>query len=933
MRTKIDLGSSGIIDLTDDVAYAITYAIADIRNPEKRNASYSKTIKIPGSPNNDYIFRFIFEIDIDCNFNPNKKALCTLCIDEIPQITGYLQLLTIYRNENKIEYEVAIIGEVGNIFTEWGEKYLSDLDYSDLNHYLLKSIQEATWTSTPGQRYVYPMIDLGNGYNGMRYNVEDFYPALYVKEYIDRMFKYAGYTYSSTFFNTDYFKRLIIPYNGKGLGLSIAQITERKFVAYRSGNITKTPTSSTMIFTAPFNAESSDVSNQYDTTLFRVTIGTGFMGDYTFVINQDINDHYIHTTGAIGADTTSQLSLLIKRIRAGVTTVVSVSTYDINHIGLGTTPNDSYVTTINHISLPIRCYDGDIYYVEYRRVVNVGSSTGDYANPNNWQLKLSTGGTFYNNIINDGLFEGQLLDFTQAIPDKIMMKDFFKSICQMFNLYIQTDKDYHNLLHIEPRNDFYLNGEVVDWSDKLDTMQDLEIQPMGDLDSVKYRFAYKEDSDYWNTKYKNAWQKTYSELNYIIDNDFLKNTNDNELIFSPTPQVNVYGLDRIIPQIISVDNVGTITKTNGFNIRILYYGGVKTTTNPWTYMSVIELNSDRSIYPYCGMVDDVDTPDEMLDFGVPVEVFYDTNVYSNNNLFNKYYKQFIEEITDKDSKIVTGLFALTPLDILKLDFRNEFYINGNIYRLNKIYDYNPIAETLTKCEFIKIKYANAFVKKRVIGTGVDSVFSLDNPLPRPSRPFLPIVTSVISPDNSIHPSVIGAVVTGTGNVISAGVENPTILGSSGVIIASGVRSPIVIGTNDILVDRDNVVIVNGVDLTASSGIVTNGTYTPTIYNVLNVTSSSAHVCNYARNGSMVVVSGSVTIVVTLGGWNTQFGMSLPITSAFTAPEQAGGTGAEESGLYVASIQATPPSPRVAFRLLPGALGSIQIFFIFQYQII
>jgi len=911
MRTKIDLGSSGIIDLTDDVAYAITYAIADIRNPEKRNASYSKTIRIPGSPNNDYIFRFIFEIDIDCNFNPNLKAPCVLVVDDMPQLTGYLQLLKIYRLENKIEYEVVIIGQLGNIFKEWGEKYLSDMVYSDLNHYFLKSVQIATWTATPGQRYVYPMIDLGNGYNGMRYAVEDFYPAIYVKEYIDRMFALAGYTYSSTIFNSDFFKRLIIPTN-KQLGLKLGDITPRIFSA---SNLF----SDTYNYSLTSSAYTTAISTVYNFSQALVN-GSGAFNVATNKWTVPISGIYnLVYGGEIARVNTDYATLRIKIIlkRGGVYSVLGMS---VTHVGTSDV-TISPITTMN-----VNLIMGDVLYLGIEAIsVGVASNTLTIAGDENADFRDEVG--VYTRT------DGMLVDMNYAIPEQIKIKDFFTSIIKMFNLYIEQDKNQPNLLLIDPRNEFYSSGVVVDWSAKLDMMQDLEIFPMGELDAVKYKFTYKEDSDYWNTRYKNAWQKVYAEENYIVKNDFLKAENTTELIFSPSPQVNVYGHDRIIPQIINIDNVGNIERPKDFNIRILYYGGVKTTATAWSYESVIEGNTLLTTYPYCGMVDDVDTPDEMLDFGVPIEVFYDTNVYSNNNLYNKYYKQFIEEITDKDSKIVTGLFALTPLDILKLDFRNEFYINGNLYRLNKIYDYNPIAETLTKCEFIKIKYANAFVKKRVIGTGVDSVFSPDNPLPRPSRPFLPIVTSVISPDNLIHPSVIGAVVTGTGNVIGAGVENPTILGSSGIIIAPGVTRALVIGSADRTISTDGAVIIGNVDYTPITGMDNAGSYTPTLFNTTNVTGSGACSCSYVRMGSIVIVSGLVDVNCTAGLVATVLGVSLPFASTINASEQCAGSGGLYGTTEVATILGDNVNNRATFSFTPLFGGTKKIYFIFQYQIV
>ena len=81
-----------------------------------------------------------------------------------------------------------------------------------------------SWDNAGGSGYFYPLIDYGlyretaviSGLND-DYEIGTFRPALYVKEYIDKMFEAAGYSYTSTFFNTSYFKSLIIPYNVKEL--------------------------------------------------------------------------------------------------------------------------------------------------------------------------------------------------------------------------------------------------------------------------------------------------------------------------------------------------------------------------------------------------------------------------------------------------------------------------------------------------------------------------------------------------------------------------------------------------------------------------------------------------------------------------------------------------------------------------------------------
>ena len=131
-RTRIELLSSGDIDMYDDVSTPLNYAISDIRTPEKRDASYSKTIKVPGTKGNNIRFGHIFDVNIgDGTFNPNIKVPCTLYIDDLPQMTGYLQVLSIeIDDEKRIEYNVCIKGQVGSIFTAICEKELTDLDFS-----------------------------------------------------------------------------------------------------------------------------------------------------------------------------------------------------------------------------------------------------------------------------------------------------------------------------------------------------------------------------------------------------------------------------------------------------------------------------------------------------------------------------------------------------------------------------------------------------------------------------------------------------------------------------------------------------------------------------------------------------------------------------------------------------------------------------------
>ncbi len=67
-----------------------------------------------------------------------------------------------------------------------------------------------------------------------------------------------------------------------------------------------------------------------------------------------------------------------------------------------------------------------------------------------------------------------------------------------------------------------------------------------------------------------------------------------------------------------------------------------------------------------------------------------------------YWSEYISEIADKDSKILSCFVHLTPLDIAQLDFSKAIMIDGIRFRLNKIEDFDYTNNELVKVELLKI---------------------------------------------------------------------------------------------------------------------------------------------------------------------------------------------------------------------------------------
>lgn len=884
-----------LVDTKDDFPLSLNSSISDISQPETRQTTYSKTISIPASKSNRELFDYIFELShwIDSSgntnyspdFDPNLKASAYAYADNTEVFKGIVQLLQIsVRENNDIEFEIVLTGKLTDFFKNIVDLELSDLDFSDLDHDYTTSNIEASWSNTSG--YTYPLIDYGYNLTLDDFKLNSLFPAIFVKDYWDRIWEGAGCVYQSDFLNDDFFASLIIPFTGANFKMSSDEITDRKFRASRVTSdqqmtVGTTITDTTILFNDDSTAPNFDNSAQYNTANGIFTVGTGLQGHFNFGTYIDLTARYVPSTAAVDMKATQVIIAAISFIKQdalGNNTVLNTYTARIRE---GVTSYSINTDTETDPTYPNNTYQqgltGDIYFqsgsvelIETDKVAiiishyyspytvngalnsnglgsgfnGIWASTEKFIDASNniydgtYYLQVNVGSYIFNEISNANYTEGMTISMNNAVPEKVKQKDFVMSIIKMFNLYLEADPDIDNKFIIEPRDSFYLpatdSDNIIDLSKKLDIEQPYIIKPMGALDFKRYRFKYKDDKDYFNTDYFNRWGETYSEREVEVNNDFLVNEKTIDVIFSATPSVGSSSFDRVIPRILNFDSNGSASPVAA-NPRILIYSGLKDTNQSW---SITDINGQNNYtqYPYAGMLDDPRDPTISLDWEVPDEIYWTNNFgainYTNKNLYNTNWKKFIDEITDKNSVIVTGWFDITPYDYTRLNFRKIYYFEREYFRLNKIINYNPLNNALTQLEFIKI---NEGVTTDFEITEADDVFQIDR-TPRflPPELFSGNVSDlgtpkVMSGQNNRVPSSVGAWgIVGKGNLIGeysdsifiTGDDNSIASYSSGVTIIGGGNT--VAGNNITLINTYNKTIDNS-NVTYINGVCVNGT--------------------------------------------------------------------------------------------------------------
>jgi hypothetical protein len=712
------------IGLSDDFEISINKTIADIRNPETRSSDFTRTLTIPGTADNNKVFNFIFDVANDItgsgqfnpDFNPNKKADCIVLVDGMPQIIGFIRLTEITNNNGSIEYNCTIHGESANLFTDLENAKLNELDFGEYNHICNITNIKDSWDNQiivdgSPQSFAY-----GNGYVWTQvlpkrtilntdineWKADDHTPALYAKTIVDKIFANKGYKYTDdSFFSSDRFKRLIVPFANNGLVSSPSGATDRLFQAECTG---ATFTSATTDFTVPFGNDSAsgnfDNDNNYDNTTFEYTVPNS--GMYTFYFVPSIT-----WTNAIPLPAPTQTFLEVDFIING-TTIISESVYS-NEV------DNATWTFSNSVNIKRKFSANDTIKIRVKNATYYTSSFF-YGLLTLGTISIGSGTYFYNGTSASSIVYNETVDFGFFFGDKHTQRDFMISLLRMFNLYVEQTGAKE--LRFVPRDEFY-NGDNQDWTALLDYDQPHEIVPMGELQNNPYVFTYKEGADYRSKEYKQGTSRIYGDRTLRIDNDFIKSEKKIEVAFSSTTLYNEAN------KFFSLASDDKAKHTD--DLRILYYNGLKQVPTYFFYDETKPSQPNVEFYPVTTHMDDPYNMQFDLSFGMPVSSYVPLGFpYSNQNLVNVYYYKTIAEIIDKNSKIFRGYFRITPNQFANIRFNSLYFFEGQYWRLNKVIDFNPLKEELTKCEFLLAGYyAPSKSNKKPIGVGGADT---DNPI-------------------------------------------------------------------------------------------------------------------------------------------------------------------------------------------------------------
>jgi hypothetical protein len=320
-----------------------------------------------------------------------------------------------------------------------------------------------------------------------------------------------------------------------------------------------------------------------------------------------------------------------------------------------------------------------------------------------------------------------------------------------------------------------------------------------------------EDKDELNVIYQKQYVYPYGTKRYTVPNDFITESYKTDVLFAPTPLAAFTTNPLIVTSRICFLDSNNIATRGTSKLRLLVAGGLSASIGT-NYFHFEDPNGTRHYfdeYAYVGHYDNIAAPTFDINFTTPIQLFYKTGfstTQTSNNIYNVYHKKGIEEITNKDSKLVTYYVKLNEVEINKLSFRNSYFIDKQYYRLYEI-DFDSNSEDPAKLTFLKLAVAPAFVPYNLVtnggGGGEGSAYAQ---IVNRNGTQYPKGVDVIGQGSENTLQGYEQIVNSTGNFVNAYQVN-VLGGSDNTVLNNNVT---LINTNDYTSIRDGEVIINNI---------------------------------------------------------------------------------------------------------------------------
>ncbi len=570
-----------ILDLFSDEEILLSDNVTGVFDLGLLPSEFTRQITLPGTKKNNAFFEHYYDISVlePELFSTNVKVPCFLDFGGIYLAQGYIQLSKVTLLENKFidSYEVTIYGTLSSFAREINRNFLTDLtSLSKYNH--TASLENITGSWTNGLfdgDIIYPMAEFGQQIlylpqddeigiespSGSLF-VQDYKPAIRIREVWNAIFEEYGFTYTGDFWDKPFLNNVYMVLNNK---LRYPIFEEVDLETFGLGKIGPIEGATDIFFndSTTFSQSVLPWANIQSNPAGNFDEDVNYSLEFPSKLRGKLNLNF-RASGSDETAATPQFSLVVKDLQNNVVDItelpqLNTAMDNLHAANLTVFPPDhtrnekfTILSEFNTGFLPSGSYK---FFLEYSQL-GTGNMTA-IVDPDG-ELKSFLEITKVGNV-----GEGLEIDIAKNMPfgtKGIKQIDFITAIQKKFNLVIYPSKIKRNEFTVRQFNEWYKDGEQVDFNQFINIDKPVEFIPANNFAPNELEFGDTLDNDYISQQFSKQENREYAKTYFVDTTNFYSQGQFKvESSFASSPLVyldgtGVSGSIFQVPQFISVDD-------------------------------------------------------------------------------------------------------------------------------------------------------------------------------------------------------------------------------------------------------------------------------------------------------------------------------------------------------------------------------------------
>jgi hypothetical protein len=428
-------------------------------------------------------------------------------------------------------------------------------------------------------------------------SVQDFKPAIRVKAVVDAVFKQTGYTYSSSFFNEDWFQDVYMVCNN-GLkypeyaGVDLETYGIAKIAAISGSGMTDLNLPDNTTTQLPwYNVLNDPQGNIGANASYYCGSNSKLEGTLSLTMNVSCSLNNVPSRWEIHWWPTGSSS---GGAGSGYAVIPNFSSYfDQLVVSRNGGLNQDFTVSTNFYTSELTQNTNYYFGLLQAKYYSSGAGTPKVTldpngNPKSF-LQISK--------VNQAA-DGRIMDIPSNMPygtKGIRLVDFISGLQKKFHLVMYPDNTQHNHFIIETFNNWYIQGEVKDFNKYINLDETIEVIPANNFAVNNLNFGDSLDTDYVSQQFYKGANREFGKSYYVdTQNYFSQGTFEVKTTFASDP-------------LLKIPNTGLSGSASGLNpIVVAYavYDGAQLYFSNSPYSLCSSSNPIRIIYSTTGLIEE-----------------------------------------------------------------------------------------------------------------------------------------------------------------------------------------------------------------------------------------------------------------------------------------------------------------------------------------